>query len=153
MAVSKELSRFTRDALVSGKTRAQISQALTAAGWAASEVREALDAWAETPFSPPIPRPQTMVSARDFFVYTLMFGVMIFGAVSVVQLFHALIDGWMNDAQYRAGSRIRWAMAVLITGRMPLLPTRVMSIADGTPIKPSSGMVTLGFSPRVISRI
>ncbi|EFE0814371.1 hypothetical protein CKT73_002674, partial [Escherichia coli] len=34
-----------------------------------------------------------------------------------------------------------------------LLPTRVMSIADGTPIKPSSGMVTLGFSPRVISRI
>ncbi len=35
-----------------------------------------------------------------------------------------------------------WAMAVLITGRMPLLPTRVMSIADGTPIKPSSGMVS-----------
>lgn len=114
MAVSKELSRFTRDALVAGKTRGQISQALTTSGWAASEVREALDAWAETPFSPPIPRPQTTVSARDFFVYTLTFGVMIFGAVCVVQLFHALIDVWMNDSQYRASSRIRWAMAVLI---------------------------------------
>lgn len=114
MAVSKELSRFTRDALGAGKSRAEIQQALTASGWAVSEVEEALAAWADTPFSPPVPRPQTTVSARDFFVYTLMFGVMIFGAVYLVQLFHALIDLWMEDSQYRANTRIRWSLAVLI---------------------------------------
>lgn len=113
MAVSKDLSRFTRDALVAGKTREEISTALTALGWAASEVQEALDAWAETPFSPP-PRPQSTVTARDFFIYALMFGVMIFGAVYLVQLFHALIDRVMDDESFRNNTRIRWAMAVLI---------------------------------------
>ncbi|MNT53462.1 hypothetical protein D3C72_1905490 [compost metagenome] len=44
-------------------------------------------------------------------------------------------------------------MAVLITGRMPLAATLVISIAVGMPINESSGMVTFGFSPRVISRI
>ncbi|MNN63302.1 hypothetical protein D3C81_1786720 [compost metagenome] len=44
-------------------------------------------------------------------------------------------------------------MAVLITGRMPLSPTRVMSMAVGTPINDSNGMVTFGFAPRVISPI
>jgi hypothetical protein len=38
MAVSKELSRFTRDALAAGKTRAEIDAVLTASGWSASEV-------------------------------------------------------------------------------------------------------------------
>lgn len=114
MAVSKELSRFTRDALVAGKTRDEIATALTASGWALSEVQEALDAWAETPFSPPIPRPQSTVTARDFFIYALMFGVMIFGAFYLVQLFHALIDRAMDDVSFRSNNRIRWAMAVLI---------------------------------------
>lgn len=114
MAVSKELSRFTRDALVAGKTREEIGSALTASGWSASEVTDALGAWAETPFATPIPRPQSTVSARDFFVYALTFGLMIFGAIYLVQLCHALIDQAMDEEGYRNSYRIRWAMAVLI---------------------------------------
>lgn len=113
MAVSKELSRFTRDALVAGKSRADIAEALTQSGWSPSEIADALDAWAETPFSPPAPRPQSTVSARDFFVYALTFGLMFVGAIYLVQLFHALIDLWMEDANSRGTRRIRWAMAVL----------------------------------------
>lgn len=114
MAVSKELSRFTRDALAAGKTREEISEVLVASGWAASEVAEALGAWAETPFSPPVPRPQSMVTARDFFFYALMFGLMVFGAVYLVQLSHALIDRALDAESYRSNARIRWSMAVLI---------------------------------------
>lgn len=114
MAVNKQLSRFVRDALATGKTRAEISQALTDSGWSRSEVADALDAWAETLFTPPVPRPRATVSARDFFIYALTFGVMIFGAIYLVQLFHALIDLWLDPDGYRSSSRIRWSMAVLI---------------------------------------
>ncbi len=114
MAVSKELSRFTRDALAAGKTREEIAQALTASGWSASEVADALGAYAETPFSPPVPRPQSTVSARDFFVYALTFGLMILGAIYLVVLCHALIDLALDTETYRANRTIRWAMAVLI---------------------------------------
>jgi hypothetical protein len=114
MAVSKELSRFTRDALAAGKTRDEISTALAASGWSASEVSDALSAWAETPFAPPVPRPQSTVSARDFFIYALMFGVMILGAIYLVVLFHALIDLMLEEGRSYRSSTIRWAMAVLI---------------------------------------
>jgi hypothetical protein len=114
MAVSKELSRFTRDALAAGKTRDEIKSVLAASGWSVSEVADALGAWAETPYAPPVPRPQSTVSARDFFIYALMFGVMVFGAIYLVVLFHALIDIWADAAGYRNARNIRWALAVLI---------------------------------------
>ncbi len=114
MAVSKELSRFTRDALVAGHSRAEVAEVLKTSGWSASEVIDALDAYADTPFSPPVPRPQSTLSARDFFVYALTFGLMVFGAIYLVQLLHALIDRAMDDSAYRSLYTIRFAMAVLI---------------------------------------
>ncbi len=114
MAASKELSRFTRDALASGKSREEISAVLHAAGWSASEVDDALHAWSDEPFSPPVPRPQVTVSARDFFVYALTFGLMIIGAIYLVQLIHALIDLWLEERDYRYPGNIRWSIAVLV---------------------------------------
>lgn len=114
MAANKQLSRFVRDALSADKSRAEIATALTQSGWSDTEVTEAMDAWADTPFAPPIPRPQATVSARDFFIYALMFGVMIMGAIYLVQLIHALIDLALDTESYRSSTRIRWAMAVLI---------------------------------------
>ena len=114
MAVTKELSRFTRDALAAGHSRTEVAEVLTTAGWSETEVADALRAYADTPFSPPVPRPQTIVSARDFFVYSLTFGLMLFGALQLVFLLHALIDKMMDASIYGGLSRIRFAMAVLI---------------------------------------
>lgn len=115
MAANKQLSRFVRDALSAGKDRGEIKSALAQSGWSSNEVAEALGAWADTPFAPPIPRPQAMVSARDFFIYALTFGVLIFGAGHLISLFHALIDLMYNGPdRYRPYGQIRWAMAVLI---------------------------------------
>lgn len=114
MAVSKDLSRFTREALAAGKSREEISKVLQAAGWSPSEVGDALHAWSEEPFSPPVPRPQITVSARDFFVYALTFGLLILGAIYLVQLIHALIDLWLDDRNYRFPANIRWSIAVLV---------------------------------------
>lgn len=114
MPVNKQLSIFVRDALTNGKSRSEISDVLAQSGWSASEVTEAMTAWAETPFSPPIPRPQATVSAKDFFIYTLTFGVLIFGAFYLVQLIHIFIDLATEGGGYRLTARIRFAMAVLI---------------------------------------
>lgn len=114
MAVSKDLSRFTRDALAAGHSREEVANVLRAAGWSASEVSDALAAYADVPFAPPVPRPQATLSARDFFFYTLTFGLMIFGALYLVLLIHALIDRFLGDEVFRSLYRIRFAMAVLI---------------------------------------
>lgn len=114
MAANADLSRFTRDALMAGRSRAEIAEALQEAGWSRSELAEALEAWADTPFLPPVPRPQSTVSARDFFVYALTFGLLVAGAAHLVQLLHALIDLWADADDYGSLYTIRWAIAVLI---------------------------------------
>jgi len=44
MAVTKELSRFVRDALMAGQSRDEVAQVLAHAGWTGSEIRAALSA-------------------------------------------------------------------------------------------------------------
>lgn len=114
MAISAELSRFVRGALTAGRSRDEITEALTRAGWRADAVTEALSGWDERPFSPPVPRPQPTVSARDFFVYTLTFGTLVFGAGYLIAVLHTLIDLAFGDEGYRALGGIRWGLATLI---------------------------------------
>ena len=114
MAGNKELALFVRDALSAGKSRVEIAAVLGQAGWSAPEVSDALAGWADVPFAPPVPRPQPIVTARDFFIYALMFGALLFGAGYLVGLLHALIDHFIEPATGSATYCIRWAMAVLI---------------------------------------
>ena len=73
MRPSDELAHFVREALASGRTRPEISDALDDAGWSEKERADALDAYADTDFIPPIPRPRPYVSAKDAFLYGLLF--------------------------------------------------------------------------------
>lgn len=114
MAASKQLSRFVRDALVAGQSREDITEVLVASGWSVSEAEDALREWADTPSAVPVPRPQVILSAKDFFIYALTFGLLIFVAIYLTQLLHALIDITMDEHSYRSSTRIRWSMAVLI---------------------------------------
>ena len=114
MANRDELSLFVRDALVAGKSRPDITGALIEAGWSESEIREALGAWAETPFTPPVPRPVQTVSARDFFIYALTFGVLLIGAVNLVIVLQVLVDMLFEDDSYVAVEQIRFGVSVLI---------------------------------------
>lgn len=113
--MSKELSTFVYDALNAGKSRAEISEVLVASGWAKSEVSHALAEWADISFTPPVPRPHATASARDFFVYALTFGLLIFGAINLVILAFHVIDFLFEGAtrSWRV-SGMRWAIAALI---------------------------------------
>ena len=112
--MGKELSTFVYDALSAGKSRAEISQVLTESGWAQSEVVDALNAWAETDFIPPVPRPHATASARDFFVYALTFGMLIFASLNLIALAFQLVD-WWYEASFLAYqiNQVRWSIAAL----------------------------------------
>lgn len=115
MSKGDDLSRFVRDALSEGRSRDEIQSALSTAGWSDTEVTNALGAWSEIPFAPPIPRPQATVSAKDFFIYALTFGVLVFGASYLLVLIVNVID--MQFELARSTNKIpaiRWAMAVLM---------------------------------------
>ena len=119
MAAKTQLVEFTREALIAGRTRADITAALSQAGWSRDEVSDALNTWAEGDFTPPVPRPRPYVSARDAFLYALMFGALAILAWHLVRLGHGLIDYAMPDGSRNARpgyvvDRLRWSIAALI---------------------------------------
>lgn len=115
MSAKQDLGQFVRDALIAGKDRASIRDALANSGWTRSEVDQAMDGWADTDFTPPVPRPQAVVSARDFFVYAVTFGALIFAASYLVVLLHQLIDIMFEGSPgHWQRNSMRWSMSVLI---------------------------------------
>lgn len=114
MSDTKNLARFVRDALSAGQSRDAIRDTLGRAGWSPSEVDGALRGWADVASPVPVPRPQATLSARDFFVYTLTFGLLIYASYNLVTLLHLLIDTTFGDEAHWSGRKMRWAMATVI---------------------------------------
>lgn len=136
--MNKELSRFVYDALSAGKNRTDISQVLTGSGWAKSEVSDALAAWAETDFIPPVPRPHATASARDFFVYALTFGMLLFGSIYLITLAFQLVDMWFEETtEMYQKSQIRWSIAALSVS----VPTYLwLALKDGRAVAADPGL-------------
>ena len=79
---------------------------------------EALRGYADSDFSPPIPRPRPQPSAKDAFFYGLMFAALAVTAFETVFLLNSLIDIWLAEPgssgrSYRIDN-IRWAIATII---------------------------------------
>lgn len=118
MKADDQLSDFVARCLRAGKSRDDIRAALTDAGWSASEVEGALSGWADTDFAVPVPRPRSLVTARDFFVYGLMALALALSAIHIVILMFNLIDIWIEDPSetYRGwrDRTVRWSIAYLV---------------------------------------
>jgi hypothetical protein len=76
MAANDQLIGFVRDALARGVERPRVEAALKQAGWDPKQVSAALGAFAVIDFPVPVPRPRTSLSAREAFVYLLLFSTM-----------------------------------------------------------------------------
>lgn len=117
MRAPEALAEYVREALAQGGDRPAIAEAARAAGWTATEVEAALDAWVDAPGLPPVPRPRATVSARDAFRHGLMFFALLLVAGHLGALAFALIDRLLPDPleSWPAGDgTIRWAVAVLV---------------------------------------
>jgi hypothetical protein len=119
MATDDRLIQFVREALSTGRTRDDIRMVLTNAGWSKHEIAEALGSFADTKFIPLVPRPRTHLTARDTFVYLLLFASLGFVASYLVTLVHAILELALpdpGDPEWRernATDSIRWSIATL----------------------------------------
>ena len=96
-AATQDLETFVRDALLKGQSRPAIHAALVAAGWPQEQVREALDAYAEVPFPVPVPRPRAYLSAREAFLYLVLFATLYLTAWHLGSLLFDLINRAFPD--------------------------------------------------------
>ena len=121
MAANREIAGFLRKGLESGLPRQQLEQALLEAGWPRDQVRGALEAFADVEFPIPVPRPSPYLSAREAFVYLILFGTLYISAFSLGSLVFAFIDRAFPDpaadpaaALEMTRETIRWSVSFLV---------------------------------------
>ena len=83
MAINDELLGFVRKALARGQSRGDVERILLNTGWSRDQVSTALTAFADIPFPIPVPRPRPYLSARDAFIYLLLFGTLYVSAFNL----------------------------------------------------------------------
>lgn len=96
--VNTFLDEFVRDALNRGETQERIRAELTSAGWPSNEVDAALAAWAVASFGLAVPKPRIYVSAREAFLYIVMFNLLGLVSYNLGSLLFSLIDNAIADA-------------------------------------------------------
>jgi uncharacterized protein DUF5671 len=133
MAISQELIAFVKDGLAHGISRPDLQEALGRAGWSGEQVRGALNTFADVDFPIPVPRPRAYQSAREAFMYIVMFVTMYIGAFSLVAMMSLLIDRALPSATDRRAPgqllvQIRWSVSWLVV-TLPVFVVAARSIA------------------------
>src|SRR5262245_19177442 len=119
MALSADLIGFVREALARGMPRDQIEEVLLRSGWPVDQVRRALGGFADVSFPIPVPRPLSTTSAREAFMYVLMFATLFISAYSLGDLLFEIINRAFPDPavsrfQQPALQAMRWSLSTLI---------------------------------------
>jgi hypothetical protein len=96
-AMQDELRSFVRDALARGLPRAAVRERLREAGWRAEEIETALAAWVEVDFPVPVPRRLPRLSAREAFLYLVLFATLYISAFNTGLVLFAALDRWLPD--------------------------------------------------------
>ena len=114
------LGLFVRAALEKGQDRPAIATALDRAGWPKEEVANALGAYADFPFPVPVPLPRASLSAREMFLYLVLFTALYISVWNFGSLLFELIDRVFPDVTQRhygyssSIASIRWSVSALI---------------------------------------
>jgi hypothetical protein len=120
VAANDELLGFVRESLARGTSRAEIEAVLLRAGWSRDQVNTALDAYADVEFQIPVPKPKPYLSAREAFMYLLLFSTLYVCAYNLGVLIFDYINRAFPDpavtTYYNEYTRqsVRWALSSLI---------------------------------------
>lgn len=122
MAASEELAMFVRDALLRGGPRDEIRAVLVKAGWSVDRIDGALAVYADLDYPVPVPMPAPYLSARDAFMYLLLFTTLYISAFNLGDLIFQLIDHAFPNVPPATVIRgehaflvgVRWSVASLI---------------------------------------
>lgn len=136
------LGEFVRAALAQGQDRASIGTVLQHAGWPAEAVANALDEYADIPFPIPVPRPRASLSAREAFLYLVLFTSLYISVYNFGHLLFQFIERAFPDVtQQRYGDRfsledVRWSVSALIVA-FPVFLWTARHISKQLAIDPS----------------
>lgn len=138
-----ELMQFVRESLAQGQTRPSIEAALRAAGWSPDQIASALRAWSAVDFPLPVPNPRPYVSAREAFLYLVLYSTLFTSAYSLGDLLFSFIEMAVPDLatqNWGFDHDIRWAIARLIVAAPVFLFTahRVGRMIAADPTKQGS---------------
>ena len=120
MAIADELQGFVGDGLTRGLSRAEIERVLLEAGWPPEQVRNALGGFAKIEFPIPVPRPKPYLSAREAFLYLVLFSTLYVSAFSLGRLLFQFINQAFPDPAAPAAvvaavrQAIRWSISSLV---------------------------------------
>lgn len=118
--MDSRLLDFTQKALSAGMPRSEIVEALQSGGWAEADIEHALHAFADVKFPIPVPRPVPYLSAREVFVYLVLFVSLYAAAFDLGALLFELINRRFPDPVDNAflvrfsDERIRWYISGII---------------------------------------
>jgi hypothetical protein len=118
-AETQQLESFVKESLQTGSAKGDIAKVLEDAGWPSAQISTALDAFADVAFPVPVPKPRPSLSARDAFLYLVMFSTLYYGAWNLGSLLFSFIDRAFPDAASGPGGYgtiegQRWATAAVI---------------------------------------
>ena len=136
-----ELVEFTRAALATGIKREEIADTLRRAGWAEHDIKAAISAFADVAFPIPVPRPRPYLSAREVFIYLILFAALYDTAASIGSLIFELINRSIPDPIWEvpvqlSNSNIRWDMAWIIVA-FPLFIFTFRSVNRAVAVDPT----------------
>lgn len=118
--MNSELLDFVRRALEKGVAPTEVTRVLAQAGWAEAEIVAATGAFAPMDFPVPVPKPRPYLSARESFIYLLMFTSLYFSAYHLGALVFDLIDRAYPDPLVNTSltflflDDIRWDISALL---------------------------------------
>ena len=115
----KELEVFVKESLASGAKSADIEKAIIDAGWPPDQAKRAINSYVVTSFSIPVPRPRPSLSARDAFLYLVMFSALYLSVYNLGSLLFDIINTFFPDSadsSYRRDlwDTMRWSSSMLI---------------------------------------
>lgn len=117
-AGTQELELFVRESLLRGCARAEIEKAMLDAGWTADQAKSAMNAFADVSFSVPVPKPRPYLSAKEAFLYLVLFSTLYLSAYHFGSLLFDFTNRAFPDPADRAfsyqGDSMRWSVATLI---------------------------------------
>jgi hypothetical protein len=116
---STELDLFVRESLARGASKESVGQTLASAGWSSEQVTRALGAYADVASGVPVPKPRASLSAREAFLYLVLFASLYLAAWHLGSLLFDLLDhAFPDDADtYRyniIGDSMRFHTAAVI---------------------------------------
>lgn len=87
-----DLHQWVKEAFTAGAERDEIKKILLKAGWQKDEIQNALDQFLDAPFPIPVPRRKPYLSAREAFLYLLLFLTLAVSAISFGTLLFQFIN-------------------------------------------------------------